>query len=525
MLVAAWLVLLLVAAPAGAHAVLEDMSPDSDEQLAEPPEQVRLSFSENVTAAAGAVRLFDPAAGELDVGEVRVDGTELVAELPDLDTDGSYTVAWRVVSADGHPIQGAYLFHLREATLMEPVEAGAPSSSLAADLYRAIGAVLAIGGLIVCAGSVMAESHPPLPKWWGLRWVPVLAGTALMLGGSVVAVGSTLSESFEVALSTVSGRGAAVAVLLAVAGLVGSVLPVGRRLELLLVAAVAVTVALQGHAVAVAPVALSAPATLLHVVAAVVWLAGLFRLEHLSRVAPAPLAGEVRRFTSIGLVAVVILAATGAVLLLDRVALDELTSTTYGRLGLAKTAALLGAVALAWRNRAAGQRLAAQEPTASESVEPAALTSAVRAVRTGVRVEMVVLAVALGLGAALAQVPPPGEGGDGVTGGFFVERAEFGDGVVEVTFDPGERGMNEVHATALGPDGRLMVDAGEIQLSLELPEEDVGPIEPDMQIITQGHSMTYVRVPFEGNWRVRVFSNPDQFTELEAILEVPIGPG
>ena len=54
----------------------------------------------------------DVSGRELDVGEPRHpsgDDTRVVASAPDLG-DGSYVVAWRVVSADSHPINGAFTF-------------------------------------------------------------------------------------------------------------------------------------------------------------------------------------------------------------------------------------------------------------------------------------------------------------------------------------------------------------------------------------------------------------------------------
>jgi len=540
LLAAAGCLLLLAAAPAAAHASLLEMSPGPEEQLAEPPTEIRLTFSEAVTPTDDSVRLFDPAAEELDVAEVRAEGEVLTASVPELEVDGSYTVAWKVVSADGHQVSGAYLFHLRSATLTEPVDAADVGGSPLADVLRALGAVLAVGGLVACVGGVLVERAGPMPRWWGLHWVVITAGTALLLAGALVAVGSSLSGSLDVVLSTTSGRGAVVALLLSVAGLVASALAVTERLELLLAAGVGVTVALQGHAVAVAPVALSATATLLHVLAAVVWGVGLFRLEHLSRVEPGRLVHEVRRFSPVGVGCVVALAVTGVALVVDRVGLDELTGTAYGRLGIAKVASLVVAVVLAWRNRSAalgaeaaagdggdtGDGDAASAPDAEGAARTATLVhdDTVAAVRTGVRAEMVVLAVALALGAVLAQVPPPSVAGD-VGGGYFIERVEYGDGQAEITFDPATRGMNEVHVTAIDDAGRLMPSVGELQLSLELPDEDVGPIEADMQVITLGHSMTFVRVPFEGTWRVRIHSQPDPFTELEAFVDVPIGRG
>jgi copper transport protein len=544
---------------ASAHAALVEMQPGADRTVDAAPTEVRLIFNEGVTITPDAVRVFDPAARQLD-GIVAEDaGAVVTAELPQLTANGSYTVAWHVVSADGHPIRGAYLFHLREATLSEPVDAAATAGSDPADVFRALGAVLALAGLTVSLLALsLGRRGAGTPRWWSLRWVPVVAGATLLLGGSVVAVGSSLAASFEVVLDTASGRMALVAVLLAVGGLVVSVLPWDPRIEAALATATVLAVALQGHAVSLPPVLLSAIATALHVGAAVLWAAGLLWLDHRSRAVPeGELRADVIRLSPWGMGMVVAIAVTGAILMIERVAIDQLLTSGYGRLGLVKVAALLVAVGIAWWNRRLMNLPSARTTTPGSPASPgsprapvgpaappmgqagavAVETSErdaagpepptpVGALRRGVRAEVVALAVALIAGAALAQVPPPdmaSAAGPAVTGGMFVERAEFGDGHLDLTFDPGRRGVNEVHVTALAPDGRLMSEAAEFSLAMELPSEDVGPIEPQLQVITVGHSSAFVRVPFEGDWIVTVTSRTDRFTELSARFEVPIG--
>jgi copper transport protein len=535
------LVVLGSARTVAAHAALLEMSPAAEETVAEPPSEVRLSFSEGVSVTPDSVRVFDPTAQELSGIEAVGQGSEVTAALPDLEQSGSYTVSWKVVSADGHPIRGAYLFHLGEPTLSEPVEAGAASTSRTSDVFRAVGAVLALGALVVCLAAPLAGARRAVgPRWWGLRWVPVVAGTMLLLGGALLSVGSDLGASVEVVLDTDSGRVAVAAVVLAVAGLVVSVVRVPPRTDVVLAVLTSAAIALQGHAVSLPPIWLSALATLVHVLAAVLWAAGLFWVEHRTRSAgDDELRADVVRLSPWGMGAVVALAATGVMLVLDRVPLDELLSSTYGRLSVLKLALLGVAVALAWRNRRSvdGDERADEEVVAGVAGSPGSVagsgaatavvaparTPVAASLRTWVRAEMVVLALALIAGAALAQVPPPNESEAGVAGGMFLERQPFGDGDVEVTVEPGTRGVNEIHVIALAPDGRLMSEAEELVLTLELPSEEVGPLETELQPITAGHSSGYVRIPLEGEWTFTVTSRVDQFTELRAEFQVPIG--
>jgi copper transport protein len=105
------------ATPAFAHATLVQTSPAAGQVLGQSPKTVTLGFDESVEVALGAIRVFNSKGQRLDVGgashpagqqsRVRVD-------LPKLEND-SYVVTWRVISADSHPVQGAFTFQVGRA--------------------------------------------------------------------------------------------------------------------------------------------------------------------------------------------------------------------------------------------------------------------------------------------------------------------------------------------------------------------------------------------------------------------------
>jgi copper resistance protein C len=142
-----WLTLIIVvwgltaAAPASAHAHLSAMQPAVDATVSTPPGAVVLSFDEAVHTSFAVVTVTGPDGRRLDLGAPSViDGTvtEGVAPLPG---SGRYTVAYRVVSADGHPVSAQEHFtfaapadYQPAATTTDPAvpsSASAPAGSAA----------------------------------------------------------------------------------------------------------------------------------------------------------------------------------------------------------------------------------------------------------------------------------------------------------------------------------------------------------------------------------------------------------
>ncbi|MCB1258379.1 MAG: CopD family protein, partial [Microthrixaceae bacterium] len=226
------------------------------------------------------------------------------------------------------------------------------------------------------------------------------------------------------------------------------------------------------------------------------------------------------------MVTVAALAGTGIGLFALRMPMDQLLGSAYGIIGSIKIILLSMAVVLAWQNRNT-MALRKDTPTGAEveqdevDLETSHRNALdLRRFKATLRVEVVLVSVALLLGTVLAQVSPPGL--DPATGGYFGQKLPFGTGKVELTVEPGKRGVNEIHVTALGSDGRLMADIDDLKLELHLPEKDLGPLVPSLQVITRGHSYTFARIPFGGDWKFTVTATVNRFDELSATFDVPI---
>lgn len=115
---------LFVAAPSAAfaHDELIGSDPASDEILETGPSQIDLRFSSNPLEGSGAteVVVVSPSGTEVQQGEPVLDRNGVIQELSGADERGTYTVLWRVVSSDGHPISGELMFSVGETS--EPAE-------------------------------------------------------------------------------------------------------------------------------------------------------------------------------------------------------------------------------------------------------------------------------------------------------------------------------------------------------------------------------------------------------------------
>lgn len=101
------------AAPAVAHAVLIESTPRDGTELDAAPTELRLLFDEPVGEPRVAV--VGPDGADLVEGAPVAEGAEVVAELDDTGGAGDYEAAYRVVSDDGHPVEGELTFTVTEA--------------------------------------------------------------------------------------------------------------------------------------------------------------------------------------------------------------------------------------------------------------------------------------------------------------------------------------------------------------------------------------------------------------------------
>ncbi len=117
-----FLLSVLMAPTGSAHADLQVSTPEDGESLRVAPEKIRLTFSEELFEELVEISILD-AAGDLystiEVEQTPPPGTGVIFPWPPQAPPGEYSIAYRVVSADGHPVTGTISFSYA-ATTPEP---------------------------------------------------------------------------------------------------------------------------------------------------------------------------------------------------------------------------------------------------------------------------------------------------------------------------------------------------------------------------------------------------------------------
>lgn len=122
-LLAALITLLLLPFPkAQAHAQITGTFPKNSAVLADMPLEVWFEFDGNLTEIDGTevnfVSLKDKSGRELAIQPSRVAGARIIAKIKDNSSSGEMRATYRVVSEDGHPVEGFITFSIQERQLV-----------------------------------------------------------------------------------------------------------------------------------------------------------------------------------------------------------------------------------------------------------------------------------------------------------------------------------------------------------------------------------------------------------------------
>ncbi|MER6077636.1 copper resistance protein CopC [Streptomyces sp. NPDC001833] len=371
--------LLASAAPASAHAALRASDPADGAVLKSSPRAVTLTFTEAVGLLDDSFRVYDPTNHRVDTSEAEHgpagSDTARITFPKKLGT-GTFTVAWRIVSADSHPVSGALTFSVgKPSATTATVSTGPVENPVTGSLYN-IGRYVAYLAMALMTGTVafIAVCRPPDPAalrtpirtaWWAL-----LAATLfLFVLRAPYEEGTSPATAFDLSALAKSATGRPGLALLARVALLAltAALPLLLRKRVsrdrpsrpLLATAAALAVALAltwaaaEHASAGIQVPLAMTSSVLHLLSMALWLGGLTALLITLQRSATPLpAAVVTRFSRVAFASVTVLVVTGVYQSWRGLgSWQALTDTSYGRLLLVKLAAVTLLLAAASQSR------------------------------------------------------------------------------------------------------------------------------------------------------------------------------
>ncbi len=509
-----------------AHAGLDSSSPAASSVLDEPPEQILLDFDEEVEPTTATIQLFAQNGELVDVGAVLADPgdpTIVTASVGEMD-DGIYAAVWRVSSIDGHVVDGAFSFQVGTdgtpadgAALVERVRGGLRSPGEVQWSYRVaralayLGLAVLIGGglLVLLAGAAVdGRFRRALRVAWAAAAVGNV-GSIAMYGVTLVGggVGDALTPStWSDVGDTTTGRWLLLrlGLVLACGALVAttSLAAEGwwRAGGLVLAAGVLLSYPLSGHAAATSPVPVWAIVDGLHTLGAFVWIGGLVALV----AERGRWLGDDRRvadrFSSLAVVAVPVIVATGVAQTLELAGgLDDLTETDWGRVLLVKVVLVLVLVVLGAASRALLRRHG-----------PSAL-------RRSVVAEAAVGIFVIGLASGLVSLPPEPVPASSV---FQVSLTEAGL-IADVTVTPGQAGPNELHVVLVPPGGNLQPVVG-MTVRMNLESRGITNFAVPMDESGPNHYIGAMNLPFSGEWQLDLVVEVEKASTVLLRTTVPI---
>ena len=148
--------------PASAHSALVSSSPADGSTLGVAPAEVVLTFNENVVTVGDQVIVTSPSGRLVNEGNPQILDSTVTEQLRPLSENGTYLINYRIVSADGHPVQRQLSFTLdvpglKTGTPSPVTPSPAPTTSSGPNLALIVGGAAFVGLLIGLAATLLGR--------------------------------------------------------------------------------------------------------------------------------------------------------------------------------------------------------------------------------------------------------------------------------------------------------------------------------------------------------------------------------
>ena len=509
---------------ASAHAILESSSPEPSALLASSPKEIRLDFDEQVEDSLGDIRIYDSEQREVSVKKTVRSSSDLsivTAGVPTL-KNGVYVVVWRVVSADGHPISGAFPFEIgtkstgTSASLLEEVlnrtettsPLGNPMSTLR--LLGFLGLILLIGCVsLLWRSPLLGNARVGRTLQFSSVFIAISSLGLLLMQGPYTAGKSWGSLFDSVLIGDVMQTRLGLALFVrAICAFAWGVLAltasasVSRRWRISVVATAVLTIATyaaSGHQSAGTLPGVFVPLDMIHLAAISTWVGALLALAIISK--NNNVENEAKRFSQMATWSMPVVVVTGVVQGLHLLGgISTITETTFGKLLLVKTLLVVGVVVFGSKARG--------------KLQLDGFSSIAKIIRWESTLVVLILAVTSLMVAQSPNAKPA------IPISYSATKVQNGI-VAELSVVPAVVGTAEVHVI-LTPPGGSLTPAKSVTVQFDLPSRNIPAIPVSMTEIGPNHWIGIVQFPFSGAWNMntRVSPAPNQTLLFSTVLTV-----
>lgn len=547
-----------------AHASLLRTFPSATGIQTAQPHEVRLTFSEPVEPRFAIVSVTDASGTQQTTGRPTrsaVDRNMLVTPVKTLH-QGWYLVFWRAISADGHPVRGAFTF------AMGPIPGPAPQfvipsiSETAATPRLVVMRWLVFVSLMASIGlfvfrTIIARPLRRIAPGSSSRWMTIALGVSLgftlvatplylLFSTAQFALRSWTAIGSLVPLMRVSAFGRAftdlelVVALFAVTAAVALLVERSDRRErsitellsqgsaLVAAGCAILLVSLAGHAPQSAHRWIALPLDAVHVAVGSIWLGGLVGLLALWPGLAKPerataLARIVPRFSNTAFVSVMAIIATGTInSIVYLPTVSSLWQTSYGKALLAKVLLLVATMLLASVNLLRTKPGLQQAATSGDQTHGDMTAALLRRLVGG---EVLIVAGAVFAAALLTSFPPPARAlaqiGDvkaNVGPGPAAATVTVNGYRLDVGVDPNRAALPNTFSVRLSKGGRPVTGAG-VAVHFLMLDMDMGQFGYTMVESAPGY---YVRsapaLVMVGHWGLRFTITPQGAQPFDVVV-------
>ncbi|TVY06895.1 copper resistance CopC/CopD family protein [Paenibacillus cremeus] len=313
---------LIIPAPCFAHASLINAAPAANSTLPSSPPNIELTFNERLEKVEYYIKVLNKTGTSVTSNEAQFneDQTRLELALPQL-PDGTYTVSYKIISADGHPVRDSYVISIGEASPINQsaIMYGGDLASGSNIIYYIsrfgyyIALLLLTGWVfwVLLFDSKKAKHQLVREKWTLLLQRVFLTASIISIFEQLTQMidGAVAKDLIPLIFGTFTGYSWVMTLGLSLLGFV--ILHRSKKLDMLWIILLLGAKALNGHAVAVGSLTDMIIIDFVHLFAAAIWAGGLFHILVYWRHHRDYVVSFLGEFSPLALISIVLLVISG----------------------------------------------------------------------------------------------------------------------------------------------------------------------------------------------------------------------